>query len=145
MSKHIQKYPKINFIEESSEEFDNKSDYNSNLESSDNNNDGDYYSTHPQKITQQQSQKEQKTVKKVRRQSQKPKTEPYERRKYVLQACDQCRKSRIRCENGNPGTQNIPYTPCKKCISDAKDCTFKRVPQKRGRPCGKKNKKKEVK
>ena len=39
MSKHIRKYPNINFIKESSEEFDNKSDYNSNLESSDNNND----------------------------------------------------------------------------------------------------------
>ena len=40
-------------------------------------------------------------------------------------------------------TTDFPYTPCKKCISDSKICTFKSVPKKRGRPCGKKNKKKE--
>jgi hypothetical protein len=61
------------------------------------------------------------------------KTEQREKRKYTTRACDQCRHSRIKCEN------DMNYTYCKKCREDSKTCTFERKMKKRGRPKTRKN------
>jgi hypothetical protein len=78
-----------------------------------------------QQMQQQKSQKNRKSI-----------IVPYSyvKRNHIVQACDQCRDARRRCEK-------LESTSCKRCISESKTCTFERIPRKRGRTHEKKQKK----
>lgn len=57
---------------------------------------------------------------------------PPRKRSKVSRACDQCRRKKIRCDAVLNVSTNKPIRTCSNCLKNNDECTFTRIPLKRG-------------